>query len=349
MKDKNSKIFVAGSTGMVGSELLKQLNSGDYRKITGQSFQQLDLRNQSATNQYFSATKPEYVFLTAAKVGGILANNTYKAEFIYDNLMIAANVINASKEFGINKLLNLGSSCIYPKFAPQPIKEEHLLTGMLEPTNEPYAIAKISAIKLCRYYNEQYGTDFISVIPTNLYGPNDNFDLKKSHVLPALLRKMLLANAIKQGNDSFLLSDVNKHPLNSNSKLNTIDEIIIELKQFGVSGEQVEIWGSGNALREFMHVSDLASACIYLMQHFSYSEIGEFINIGTGEEISIKELSYLVKDIVGFKGQLIFDATKPDGTPRKLLDCSKLHSMGWKSKISLHDGITELKNDYLSL
>jgi len=349
MKDKSSKIFVAGSKGMVGSEIVKYLSSLNYTDISEQTSEQLDLRNQSATEEYFKLSQPEFVFLAAAKVGGILANDTYKAEFIYDNIMIAANVINSSKEFGVKKLLNLGSSCIYPKYAPQPMKEKHLLRGTLEPTNEPYAIAKITAIKLCRYYNEQYGTNFISVMPTNLYGANDNFDLEKSHVLPALLRKMLLAHAIDTGNYDFVLRDISKYPLPKINPNSSIDDIITALRKYGVSAESVEIWGSGNALREFMHVSDLASACIFLMENYSYADIGEFINIGTGEEISIKELALLIRDIVGFNGSLKFDSSKPDGTPRKLLDSSKLQSLGWNSKVSLYNGLIELKNNYNNL
>jgi GDP-L-fucose synthase len=336
---------------MVGSEISKLLTVNDYTNIIKGEFANLDLRDQLSTNNFFQSNKPDYVFLAAAKVGGILANSTYKAEFIYDNIMIAANVINAAKNNGVRKLLNLGSSCIYPKFAPQPINEEALLTGLLESTNEPYAIAKIAAIKLCRYYNEQYGTDFISVMPTNLYGNNDNFNLEKSHVLPALLRKILLANAVREGDTEFIIQDVKRNPIGFgfDKKTNDIDAIIAKLNELGVGKDYVTIWGTGNALREFMHVEDMASACLFLMEKFTYKEIGEFINVGTGEEISINDLALMIKNIVGYAGEIRFDTSKPDGTPRKLIDSSKLNSLGWKSKISLFDGIKSVKNHYLNL
>lgn len=350
MTDKNSKIYVAGSKGMVGSEISKLLTANDYTNIIKGEFENLDLRDQTRTNEYFQSNKPDYVFLAAAKVGGILANSTYKAEFIYDNIMIAANVIHASKNNGVRKLLNLGSSCIYPKFAPQPINEDALLTGLLESTNEPYAIAKIAAIKLCRYYNEQYGTDFISLMPTNLYGNNDNFNLEKSHVLPALLRKILLANAIREGDTEFIIKDVKRYSIGFGFKIsNDIDAIIAKLVELGVSKDYVSIWGTGNALREFMHVEDMASACIFLMENYSYSQIGEFINVGTSEEISIKDLALMIQNIVGYSGEIRFDTSKPDGTPRKLIDSSKLNSLGWKSKISLYDGIKSVIKHYLNL
>ncbi|MCO5252192.1 MAG: GDP-L-fucose synthase [Candidatus Kapabacteria bacterium] len=350
MTDKNAKIFVAGSKGMVGSEISKLLTAYDYTNIIRGEFENLDLRDQTRTNEYFQSNKPDYVFLAAAKVGGILANSTYKAEFIYDNLMIASNVIHAAKNNGVRKLLNLGSSCIYPKFAPQPINEDALLTGLLESTNEPYAIAKIAAIKLCRYYNEQYGTDFISVMPTNLYGNNDNFNLEKSHVLPALLRKILLADAIREGDTEFIIKDVKRHSIGFGfENSNDIDAIIAKLDELGVSKDYVSIWGTGKALREFMHVEDMASACIFLMEKYSYNEIGEFVNVGTGEEISIKDLVEMIKNIVGYSGEIRFDSSKPDGTPRKLIDSSKLNSLGWKSKISLFDGIKSVKKHYLNL
>ncbi len=307
---KDSKIYLAGHTGLVGSALLRGLKSAGYSNIIFRDISEFDLRDQAEVEKYFKAEKPEYVFLAAAKVGGILANNTYKAEFIYDNLMIAANIINASYQHGVKKLLNLGSSCIYPKFAPQPLKEEYLLTGALEPTNEPYAVAKIAAIKLCRYYNEQYGTNFISVMPTNQYGINDNFDLKTSHVLPAMIRKF---------------HDVK------------------------VSGSgTVTLWGTGEVYREFMCSDDLASACIYLMENKDYAEIGEFVNIGTGEDLKIKELAQIIKQAVGFAGEIAWDASKPDGTPKKLLDISKLKALGWEPKISLKNGIKQVYDWYLS-
>lgn len=307
--DNAAKIYVAGHRGLVGSALIRKLESDGYRNLVVRTSRELDLRNQAAVDAFFQKERPEYVFLAAAKVGGILANNTYKAEFIYDNIMIAANVIHASYKAGVKKLLNLGSSCIYPKLAPQPMKEEYLLTGLLEPTNEPYAIAKIAAIKLCRYYNEQYGTNYLSVMPTNLYGPNDNFDLETSHVLPALIRKF--------------------H----------------EAKQTGAPS--VTLWGSGEPYREFLYVDDLADACVFLMQRHDAKEIGEFINIGTGTDIRIRDLAVMIKDIVGFQGEIVQDRTKPDGTPKKLLDVSRLRALEWEPRIDLVDGIKFTFDFYL--
>ena len=297
----DSKIFIAGHRGLVGSALCGRLAAGGFGNLLTRTSAELDLRRQSDVEAFFQHERPEYVFLAAAKVGGIQANNTYRAEFIYDNIMIAANVIHAAYRSGVKKLLNLGSSCIYPRLAPQPLREEHLLTGPLEPTNEPYAVAKIAAIKLCRYYNEQYGTDFLSVMPTNLYGPRDNFDLETSHVLPAMIRKF--------------------H----------------EAKQEG--RPSVTIWGSGTPLREFLYADDLADACVFLMERYGSRDIGEFINIGTGREISIKDLAELVRDIVGFRGTIEQDRSKPDGTPRKLLDVSRLRALGWQARTSLEEGI----------
>ena len=299
--NKDSRIYVAGHRGLVGSSLVKKLQENGYRNLVVKTSKELDLRRQADVETFFAHEKPEYVFLAAAKVGGILANNTYKAQFIYDNLMIAANVINAAYKTGVKKLLNLGSSCIYPKYAPQPMKEEHLLTGLLEPTNEPYAIAKIAAIKLCRYYNEQYGTNFISVMPTNLYGPEDNFDLETSHVLPALIRKF------------------------HEAKLANLPS--------------VAIWGSGEPFREFLYVDDLADACVFLMEKHDYKNIGEFINIGTGTDIRIKDLAELVKKVVGFDGEIRHDTGKPDGTPKKLLDVSRINNPGWKASTPLSTGV----------
>ena len=306
----SSKIYLAGHDGLVGSNILKELTTLGYKNIITKSYKELDLTNQQETQKFFEKEKPEYVFLAAAKVGGILANSTYTAEFIYDNLMIAANVIHASYKYKVKKLLNLGSSCIYPKLAPQPLKEEYLLSDYLEPTNEPYAIAKIAAIKLCRYYNEQYGTNFISVMPTNLYGVGDNFDLQTSHVLPALIRKFHEAKSLKK--------------------------------------DKVVLWGTGRAYREFLHVQDLVKAVIFLMQEYNYSDIGEIINIGIGQDLSIKDLALIVKDIIGFDGDIAFDKTKPDGTPKKLLDVSRIHSLGWCHKINIKDGIKQSYQNYLS-
>lgn len=296
--DQQSKIFVAGHRGMVGSAIVRRLQQAGFHNLLTRSSAELDLRNQSAVAAFFEAECPEYVFLAAAKVGGILANNTYRAEFLYDNLMIQNNVIHQSHVHGVKKLLFLGSSCIYPKMAPQPLKEEYLLTGLLEPTNEPYAIAKIAGIKMCDAYRSQYGSNFISVMPTNLYGPNDNYDLQHSHVLPAMLRKF------------------------HEAKLN--------------GAAAVTLWGSGSPLREFLHADDMADACVYLMQ--SFDEAG-FVNIGVGEDISIKELAELIRGIVGYEGTIVWDAEKPDGTPRKLMDVSKLKGLGWQAKIGLEEGI----------
>ena len=295
---KNSKIYVAGHNGMVGSAIVRKLKSLGHNNLVLKSSKELDLRNLEDVTSFFNKERPEFVFLAAAKVGGILANSNYKADFIYDNLTIQNNIIKSAHLFKVEKLLFLGSSCIYPKNAPQPIKEEYLLTGLLETTNEPYAIAKIAGLKMCQYFREQYGCNFISIMPTNLYGENDNFDLKSSHVLPALLRKF------------------------HDGKLN--------------NENKVEIWGSGNPKREFLHVDDLADACVFLMNNYNKSET---INVGTGEDISIKDLALLIKKITGFKGDLEWDSSMPDGTYRKLLDVSKIHNLQWKAKINLTDGI----------
>ena len=309
--DKASKIYVAGHRGLVGSALVKRLRETGYANLLLRTSAELDLRRQADVSAFFDRERPEYVFLAAAKVGGILANSTYKAEFIYDNIIIAANVIDASYKTGVKKLLNLGSSCIYPKHAPQPMKEQYLLTGTLEPTNEPYAVAKIAAIKLCRYYNEQYGTNLISVMPTNVYGPRDNFDLETSHVLPALIRKFHEAKA--QGSPS------------------------------------VTIWGSGSPYREFLYVDDLADACIFLMERYDYREIGEFINIGTGRDQTIKEIALMVKGIVGYQGEITYDHSKPDGTPKKLLDVTRIHGLGWVARTGLDEGIRKTYEFYRSV
>ncbi|GAB3531477.1 GDP-L-fucose synthase [Pontibacter brevis] len=310
--NRDSKIYVAGHRGMVGSAIVRKLAAAGYSNIVSRTSAELDLRDQVAVREFFQEEKPEYVFLAAAKVGGIVANNTYRAEFLYDNLMMEANVIQTSYETGVKKLMFLGSSCIYPKLAPQPLREEYLLTGELEPTNEPYAIAKIAGIKLCEAYRDQYGCNFISVMPTNLYGYNDNYHPQNSHVLPALIRKF--------------------H----------------EAKE---SGEMtVTIWGTGSPRREFLFADDLAEACLFLMESYSGKE---FLNVGTGEDISIKELALLVKQVVGFQGELVFDTSKPDGTPRKLMDVSKLHSLGWRHTTELKKGIamayTDYKNKYVAV
>lgn len=312
---RESKIFVAGGTGMVGAALIRRLLAAGYRNIIASyhsrqprgvsdpalNYLRLDLTRQADVEAFFERERPQQIYLAAARVGGILANSTYKADFIYDNIMIASHSINAAYRFGAEKLLNLGSSCIYPKLAPQPMKEEHLLTGPLEPTNEPYAIAKIAGIKLCRYYNEQYNTNFISVMPTNLYGPHDNFDLQTSHVLPAMIRKF---------------HEAKKH-----------------------KATDVLLWGTGTPLREFLHVDDLAEACVFLMEKYDAGQVGEFVNVGTGSDLTIKDLAEITKKIVGFEGTMVWDRTMPDGTPRKLLDTSRLGSLGWKPGIALEEGI----------
>lgn len=296
--EQAAKIYIAGHRGMVGSAIKRRLEKDGYNNLLISSSAELDLRDQAAVAAFFAHHRPDYVFMAAAKVGGIMANNIYRGEFLYDNLMIQSNVIHQSYLNGVKKLMFLGSSCIYPKMAPQPLRESYLLTGELEPTNEPYAIAKIAGIKMCDAYRAQYGCNFVSVMPTNLYGPNDNYDLNKSHVLPALLRKY--------------------H----------------EAKEQGL--QQVVIWGTGTPLREFLHADDMADACYYLMQHFNEEGL---VNIGVGEDISIADLACLIKKITGFSGEIVFDSTKPDGTPRKLMDVSKLHALGWKAKIGLEDGI----------
>ena len=300
---KDAKIYVAGSNGMVGSAIVRALKAKGYINIVVKSSKELDLKNQQAVHDFFNQEQPEYVFLAAAKVGGIHANNSYPATFIYDNLMIQSNVIQAAYDFNVKKLLFLGSSCIYPKFAPQPIKEEYLLTGSLEPTNEAYAIAKIAGLKMCQFYKQQYGCNFISAMPTNLFGVNDNFNLENSHVLPALLRKFIEA---KQNNK-----------------------------------QEVTIWGSGTPMREFLFVDDLAEACLFLMENYNGIET---VNIGTGEDVSIKELAETIMKIVGFEGNLIFDASKPDGAPRKLLNVSKINTLGWKHQTNLEEGIQKTLN-----
>jgi len=303
--NNSEKIYVAGHNGMVGSSIRRKLESEGFNNLLLRHSKQLDLRNQQVVNDFFAEEKPDYVFLAAAKVGGIMANNTYRAEFIYDNMMIQSNIIHASYVNKVKKLMFLGSSCIYPKMAPQPLKEEYMLTGLLEDTNEPYAIAKIAGIKMCDAYRSQYGCNFISAMPTNLYGPNDNYDLQKSHVLPALIRKF--------------------HEAKQNKEASVI------------------IWGTGKPRREFLHTDDLADACFFLMQNYNNEGL---VNIGIGEDIEIGELALLVKDIVGFNGSIKFDTSKPDGTPRKLMDVSKINAMGWKARIHLRAGIESVYKEF---
>jgi len=305
--NKNSKIYVAGHRGLVGSAIVRRLIAGGYKNIATRTHAELDLTRQDDVERFFATERPEIVILAAAKVGGIGANSSYPAQFIYQNLSIALNVIEAARKFGVEKLLNLGSSCIYPKLAPQPLKEEYLLTGSLEPTNEAYAVAKITAIKLCRYYNEEYGTNFLSLMPTNLFGPGDNYDLSGSHVLPAFIRKFHEAK---------------------------------------ISGGPVVLWGDGTPLREFLHADDCADAAIFLLEKANASDIGEIINVGTGEDLSIRNLAALVARVVGYKGDIIWDKSKPNGTPRKLLDVSRPHALGWKHKIDLEQGIAATYQNY---
>jgi GDP-L-fucose synthase len=343
--DLTSKIYVAGHRGLVGSAILRKLKDLRYEKLSFRSSREVDLRRQSDTETLFRDEKPEYVFLAAAKVGGILANATYKAEFIYDNIAIAANVIHSAYTCGVKKLLNLGSSCIYPKLSLQPMKEEYLLTGLLEPTNEPYAIAKIAAIKLCRYYNEQYRTNFISVMPTNLYGPNDNFNLETAHVLPALIRKFHLARLLREKKYDEIKKDIGRFSTGFNPDLKL--DLDLTLAKLGITSEAVTLWGTGEPYREFLYVDDLANACIFLMENHDAKDLSEFVNIGKGEDIRIKDLAPLIKGIVEFKGAIKFDPSRPDGTPRKLLDNSRMRSLGWQPKIPLEEGIRRTYEWYL--
>jgi len=332
-----SKIYVAGHRGLVGSAILRKLRERGYRNLVVQTSQELDLRRQERTEAFFEKEQPDYVFLAAARVGGILANSTYKAEFIYDNIAIASNIINAAYKAGTKKLLNLGSSCIYPRLCPQPMKEDYLLTGSLEPTNEPYAIAKITAIKLCRYFNEQYRTNFMSVMPANLYGVHDNFNLETAHVLPALIRKFHLARLAREKRDKEIRRDLVRFPLGFNIDLNL--DLHINLERIGVTPEAVTLWGTGEPYREFLYVDDLADACVFLMERCDAKDVGEFVNIGKGEDIQIKDLAPLIKQVVGFDGEIRYDRSKPDGTPRKLLDITRLKSLGWEPKTTLEEGI----------
>ncbi|OFZ94295.1 MAG: GDP-fucose synthetase [Betaproteobacteria bacterium RBG_19FT_COMBO_58_11] len=307
--DRNAKIYIAGHRGLVGSAIMRRLQAGGYSNLITRGHTELDLTDQQAVQQFYAAEKPGYVFIAAAKVGGIHANNTYPADFIYQNLMIECNLIHGAYQHGVKKLLFLGSTCIYPKLAPQPMKEEHLLTGPLEPTNEPYAVAKIAGIKMCSAYNRQYGTNFMSVMPTNLYGPNDNYHPQDSHVLPALIRRM--------------------H----------------EAKERG--DKQATVWGTGNARREFMASDDMADACLFLMERFDAKDLGEFINIGVGCDMTIREVVEVVARVVGFEGELVFDTSKPDGAPRKFIDSARLTALGWQPKTGFEEGLRAAYQDFL--
>jgi len=375
--EKDSKIYIAGHTGLVGSALVRKFTSEGYNNLVYTPYPEYDLRNQQQTNDFFEREKPEYVIIAAAKVGGILANNTYRAEFIYDNIMIESNIIHAAYLNKVKKLIFLGSSCIYPKNCPQPMKEEYLLTGPLEPTNEPYAIAKIAGIKLCENYYRQYGCNFFSVMPTNLYGPNDNFNLETSHVLPAILRKMYIAKCLENDDWQSIQKDLDKYPIENINGKSFQKDILSILNKYGItishrvtpsnteinyikknsvvktkckssvssvhSVVKLTLWGTGNPRREFLHVDNLADAVVFLMDNYDAKDIGEFVNIGIGKDQTIRELAELIKNIVGFKGEIMWNESKPDGTPQKLLNVEKLHKLEWKNKIELDEGI---KRDY---
>lgn len=344
--------YVAGHTGLVGSALYRRLAKEPARVLLSADIRELDLCRQADTEAFFSRHKPQQVFLAAARVGGILANSTYKAEFIYQNLAISMNVIHAAYKSGVSKLLNLGSTCIYPKLAPQPMQEAALLTSALEPTNEPYAIAKIAALKLCRYYNEQYGTNYISVMPTNLYGPGDNYNLETAHVLPAMLRKFHLARLLSDGDMDGIRRDLAKFPVGFgwDAEKNMADAGVVRdrLGQLGVTSAAVRLWGTGSVYREFLYVDDMTDACVYLMDHCDYKDIGEIVNIGAGQDIQLKEVAEIIRRVTGFTGAIDYDRSKPDGPPKKLSDVSRMAALGWKAKIGLEEGLRREYKRYLS-
>ncbi len=354
--NKDSKIYIAGHNGLVGSAIWKNLLSKGYTNLVGCTHSELDLMDGDAVKDFFDEESPEYVILAAAYVGGIVANNIYRADFIYRNLQIQNNVIGESFRHNVRKLLFLGSSCIYPKDAPQPIAEEILLTSPLEYTNEPYAIAKIAGLKMCESFNIQYGTNYIAVMPTNLYGPNDNFDLEKSHVLPALIRKMHLAKCMKENNWSGIQKDLRKRSLDGIDGQSTIDDFIFTLNKIGIYSNHLELWGTGKPMREFLWSEDMADACVFIMENVNFSDLrGDkedirncHINVGTGKEISIRDLAYLTAEIVGYSGRIKFNPMKPDGTMRKLTDVSKLKSLGWEYKVELEEGIRMMYQWYLA-
>lgn len=352
---KDSKIFVAGHRGLVGSAILKNLKERGYTNFVLRTHAELDLTDQQAVNEFFAAEKPEYVFLSAAHVGGIMANSLYRADFIYINLMIQNNVIHASYINNVKKLLFLGSTCIYPREAPQPMPEDCLLTSPLEYTNEPYAIAKIAGIKMCESYNLQYGTNYIAVMPTNLYGPNDNFNLETSHVLPAMIRKIHLAKCLHAGNWDALRKDLAARPVEGISGDASEKDILAILEKYGIYPDKVALWGTGKPLREFLWSEEMADASVYIMEHIDFADVrpegkevrNTHINIGTGEELSIKEVATLIREKIGYGGNLMFDSSKPDGTLRKLTNVSKLHALGWHHKIEIDEGVQLLYNWYL--
>ncbi len=364
---KEAKIYVAGHTGLVGSALTRNLRKRGYNNLLLRKIEELDLMDYEAVENFFKEEKPEYVILAAAKVGGIVANNIYRADFIYNNMQIQNNVIYHSYKYGVKKFIFLGSSCIYPKNAPQPLREDYLLTSDLEYTNEPYAIAKIAGIKMCESFNLQYGTNFLSVMPTNLFGPNDNFDLEKSHVLPAVIRKMHLGKALVENDTETLRKDLNKYPVEGVNGSANEDQIIDKLKKYGIRREGdkvfIQFWGTGSPKREFLHSDDLADAVIYIFENIDFVDLVEdkslfekevknikntHINIGRGTDVTIRELVELIKTVVGYTGEIDWDTSKPDGTPQKLMDVSKLNSLGWKPKLSLEEGIKQVYDFYIS-
>ena len=350
----DSKIYIAGHRGLVGSAIWKQLKSKGYTNLIGKTSSELNLMDAVATQKFFEEEKPEYVFLAAAHVGGIMANNTYRADFIYNNLQIQQNVIYNAYQFGVKKLLFLGSTCIYPKEATQPINEDELLTNVLEYTNEPYAIAKIAGIKLCESFNIQYDTNFISVMPTNLYGPNDNFDLEKSHVLPAMIRKIFLSKCLMDNNIDLLRKDFDKRPVEGINGEHSLEEIKAILAKYGVFEDRVELWGTGKPMREFLWSEDMADACVFVMQNINFNELvgskseirNTHINIGTGKDISIKDLAHLIAGETSYEGKIYFDSSKPDGTMKKLTDVTKINSLGWKHKIEIDEGVRKMLDWY---
>ncbi len=345
--EKNAKIYVAGHRGLVGSAIWNNLLQKGYTNLIGKSHHELDLMDGVAVRAFFDAEQPEYVILAAAHVGGIMANNTYRADFIYKNLQIQQNVIGESFRHNVKKLLFLGSTCIYPRDARQPIKETELLTAPLEQTNEPYAIAKIAGLKMCESFNLQYGTNYIAVMPTNLYGPHDNFDLERSHVLPAMIRKIHLAHCLKEGNWEAVLKDLNLRPVEGVNGQYSQEEILHILKKYGISESGVELWGTGTPLREFLWSEEMADASVFIMEQVDFKDARSHINIGTGKEITIKALAELIMKTVGYTGKLTFDSSKPDGTMRKLTDPSKLHALGWHHRIEIEEGVQRMYEWYL--
>ncbi|MDR1517132.1 MAG: GDP-L-fucose synthase [Dysgonamonadaceae bacterium] len=354
--DKSSKIYVSGHRGLVGSAIWNALLAKGYKNLVGRTHKELDLLDGRAVQDFFDEEKPEYVFLAAAHVGGIVANNTYRADFIYQNLQIQNNVIGESFRHGVKKLLFLGSTCIYPKYAPQPMPENALLTSPLEYTNEPYAIAKIAGLKMCESFNVQYGTNYIAAMPTNLYGPNDNFDLEKSHVLPAMIRKIHLAKALMENDWEAIRKDLDSRPIENTSGKNSWEEITEILEKYGITSSQLALWGTGNPLREFLWSEEMADACVFVMENVDFSDLSEgkteirncHINIGTGKEISIRNLATLIQKTVGYAGEIVFDTSKPSGTLRKLTDVSKLNALGWRHKIEIEEGVKRMYEWYLA-